>query len=110
MPGAVSALVYAAIIVAWALYRPADAPPVTGYSWKDRALSLPGISPILIVVVIIMSAIYNGWATPTEAGALGALVVFILAIARGTGMKTVRDALMEAAKLRKSLKKNKSKP
>ncbi len=99
LPGAVSALVYAGIIIVWALYRPADAPPVTGYTWGDRARSLPGISPILVVVVIIMSAIYNGWATPTEAGALGALVVFLLALLRGTKLHTIKDALMEAAKL-----------
>ncbi len=99
LPGAVSALIYAAIIVVWAMYKPSDAPAVTGYSWKDRALSLPGISPIFIVVAIIMSAIYNGWATPTEAGALGATVVFVMALFRGTRFQTIRDALMEAAKL-----------
>ena len=60
LPEAVSALIYAAIIIVWALFRPGDGPAVTGYTWKDRALALPGISPILLVVVIIMSAIYKG--------------------------------------------------
>ena len=46
-----------------------------------------------------MSAIYNGWATPTEAGALGAMVVFLLALLRGTRLSTIRDSLMESAKL-----------
>lgn len=99
LPGAVSALVYAAIIIAWAKYRPNDGPSVSGYTWTERFQSLPGISPIIIVVFIIMSAIYNGWATPTEAGALGAFVIFILAFARGTKLGTMKNALMEAAKL-----------
>ncbi len=99
LPGAVSALIYAAIIVCWTLYKPEDGPPVSGYSWKERVYSLPGISPIFIVVLIIMSAIYNGWATPTEAGALGALVVFVIALFRGTRFKTIKSALMESAKL-----------
>jgi tripartite ATP-independent transporter DctM subunit len=99
LPGAVSALIYALIIIVWALYRPDDGPAVTGYTWKERALSLPGISPIFLVVAIIMSAIYNGWATPTEAGALGAMVVFLIALFRGTSFHTIRDALMESAKL-----------
>ena len=99
LPGAVSALTYAAIIVIWALYKPGDAPSVKGFTWKERALALPGISPIFLVVAIIMSAIYTGWATPTEAGALGAMVVFIMALMRGTRFTTIRDALMEAAKL-----------
>ena len=99
LPGAVSALVYAGIIVVWAKRHPEAAPSVSGFSWTERFQSLPGISPILIVVFIIMSAIYNGWATPTEAGALGALVIFVLALARGTKLGTMKGALMEAAKL-----------
>ncbi|MEP0944315.1 MAG: TRAP transporter large permease [Rhizobiaceae bacterium] len=99
LPGAVSALVYAGIIMVWAKRHPKAAPAVSGFTWTERFQSLPGISPIIIVVVIIMSAIYNGWATPTEAGALGALVIFILALARGTKLGTMKGALMEAAKL-----------
>jgi tripartite ATP-independent transporter DctM subunit len=99
LPGAVSALVYAGIIIVWAIYKPSAGPAVKGYTWGDRVKSLPGISPILIVVIIIMSAIYNGWATPTEAGALGAAVVFVMSIMRGTKFSTLKSALMESAKL-----------
>lgn len=99
LPGLVSALIYAAIIIVWALMRPGDAPAVKGYTWGDRIKSLPGVAPIFIVVLIIMSAIYQGWATPTEAGALGAMVVFILALFKRTSFTTIRGALMESAKL-----------
>ncbi len=99
LPGAVSALVYAGIIIVWALYKPEAGPAVKGYTWKDRVLVIPGIFPIALVVFIIMSAIYNGWATPTEAGSLGAAVVFIISIMRGTKMATLKSALMESAKL-----------
>lgn len=99
LPGAVSALIYAGIIICWTMYKPDDGPSVSGYTWKDRVYALPGISPIFIVVLIIMSAIYNGWATPTEAGALGAMVVFIIALFRGTRAATIKSALMESAKL-----------
>ena len=99
LPGLVSALIYAAIIVVWAKMKPEVAPAVGGYTWKERFASLPGVSPIFLVVFIIMSAIYQGWATPTEAGALGATVVFILALFKGTRVSTIRGALMESAKL-----------
>jgi len=99
LPGLVSALIYAGIIIVWAKFKPQDAPAVTGYTWTDRIKSLPGISPIFFVVFIIMSAIYQGWATPTEAGALGAMVVFLIALGRGTKLKTIKGALMESAKL-----------
>ncbi|MEX3008399.1 TRAP transporter large permease [Hoeflea sp. TYP-13] len=99
LPGLVSALIYAAIIVAWSLRKPEAAPSVSGFSWGERFATLPGLFPIMLVVLIIISAIYNGWATPTEAGALGAGVVFVMALFRGTGAKTIRSALMESAKL-----------
>lgn len=99
LPGAVSALIYAAIIILWARFRPETAPTVSGFTWKERFATLPGISPIMLVVFIIISAIYNGWATPTEAGALGAAVVFCLALMKGTRVKTIYGALMESAKL-----------
>lgn len=99
LPGVVSALIYAGIIIVWAMMRPGDAPSVSGFTWGERVKSLPGIAPIFLVVFIIISAIYAGWATPTEAGALGAAVVFLLALARGTKWHDIRGSLMESAKL-----------
>jgi TRAP-type C4-dicarboxylate transport system permease large subunit len=55
--------------------------------------------PIMAVVIIIISAIYLGWATPTEAGALGAFIVLIMALWRGMSRSTLNEALMETAKL-----------
>ena len=99
LPGLFSAFVYGTIIVVWAKFRPEQAPSVPASSWKERFESLPGVSPILLVVLIIISAIYGGWATPTEAGALGAAVVFVLALVKGAGVKTIKNSLMESAKL-----------
>lgn len=99
LPGIVSALVYAGIIVLWSIAKPEQAPSVKGFTWGERFASLPGVSPILAVVVIIMGSIYTGWATPTEAGALGAFVILVLAIARGTKLKAIKGSLMESAKL-----------
>ena len=99
LPGIFSAFVYAGIIVVWAMLKPGSAPSVAGYTWGERMRTLPGISPILIVVIIIMTSIYSGWATPTEAGALGAAVVFVLAIMRGTPLSAIKNSLMESAKL-----------
>ena len=43
--------------------------------------------------------IYGGYGTPTEAGALGAFVVFVIALAQGMKWHQLKGALMEAAKL-----------
>ncbi len=99
LPGIVSALVYVALIVGMSAINPKLGRPITGFTWRQRWRSLPGTTPIFAVVVIIFSAMYFGWATPTEAGALGAFVVFVLALIRGMRMKGLRDALLESAKL-----------
>jgi tripartite ATP-independent transporter DctM subunit len=99
LPGIVSAFIYAAIIVVWALLKPGHAPSVSGYTWGERMRTIPGISPIFLVVIIIMTSIYGGWATPTEAGALGAAIVFALALVRGTPLSAIKNSLMESAKL-----------
>ena len=99
LPGLVSAIVYGAIIVVWAMLRPHEAPSIHGFTWKERMVSLPPLTPIFLVVVIIISAIYQGWATPTESGALGAAVVFLVALIRGTKMGDISRSLMETAKL-----------
>ena len=99
LPGLVSAIIYAAIIMGWSRFNPELGPPVKGFTWGDRFAALPGITPIFIVVAIIITAIYDGWATPTEAGALGAFVVFVIALWRGMKFATVKESLMETAKL-----------
>ena len=99
LPGAVSALIYAALVVGLARWRGNLGPRVGGFSWRQRFAALPGATPILLVVFIIVYSIYFGWATPTEAGALGAFVVLIMALAQGMKWRDLRGALMEAAKL-----------
>jgi len=99
LPGITSALIYAALIIGMAKFKPSLGQPLTGFSWGDRMKSLPGTFPIFLVVVIIFTAMYEGWATPTEAGALGAAVVFVMAMVKGMKVASLRDALLETAKL-----------
>ena len=99
LPGIVSAIVYIAIIVTISTINPSLGRPITGFTWRQRWKSVPGTLPIIAVVVIIFTAMYYGWATPTEAGALGAFVVFVLALFHGMRWKSLREALLESAKL-----------
>jgi tripartite ATP-independent transporter DctM subunit len=99
LPGIVSALVYVALIVGMAKLNPSLGRPIRGYTWAQRWKSVPGTFPIIAVVLIIFSAMYFGWATPTEAGALGAFVVFALALLHGMRWRGLRDSLLESAKL-----------
>ncbi|MCB1385143.1 MAG: TRAP transporter large permease [Nitratireductor sp.] len=99
LPGLVSAVIYAILIVGMAMRRKSLGPPVTGFSWKERFESVPGTLPIAFVVFIIIYCIYAGWGTPTEAGALGAFVVLVMSVAKGTNWAQLKGALIESAKL-----------
>lgn len=103
IPGAFSALVYALLIVGIAVIFKSVGPPVTGYTWKERFVSLPPALPIVAVVVIIIFFVYNpfgdAWGTPTEGGAVGAFIVFLMALYRGMRWKELKSALIETAKL-----------
>ncbi len=104
LPGAFSALVYGVLIVGMAVAVRNFGPPVSGFSWVERFRSLPPVFPIFFVVAIIILFIYNpfggdAWGTPTEGGALGAFVVFVMAVYRGMRWPQLRSALMETAKL-----------
>ena len=104
IPGAFSALVYGALIVGLALTIPNFGPPVGGFTWKERFVSLPPALPIFFVVFIIIVFIYNpfggdAWGTPTEGGAIGAFVVFCMAVYRGMRWQKLKEALLETAKL-----------
>jgi len=99
IPGIVSAIIYAGLIIFMASRNPELGPAVKGFTWNDRMKSLPGTFPVLFVVFIIFFSMYTGTATPTEAGAIGSMVVFVMALLGGMKLNTLKGALLETARL-----------
>ncbi|HAY91916.1 MAG TPA: C4-dicarboxylate ABC transporter permease [Rhodobacteraceae bacterium] len=104
IPGAFSAVVYGLLIIGIAVIFKSVGPPVTGFTWQQRFESLPGALPIVAVILIIICFVYNhfgedAWGTPTEGGAIGAFIVFFMAILRKKRLNEFKDALIETAKL-----------
>ncbi|MDA4846847.1 TRAP transporter large permease [Hoeflea poritis] len=104
IPGAFSALIYGLLIIGLALTIRGFGPAVRGFTWKERIVSLPPVLPIFFVVITIILFVYNpfggdAWGTPTEGGAIGAFVVFLMAVFRGMRWPQLKDALLETAKL-----------
>ena len=99
VPGVISAIIYAMLIVGQCSIKPELGRAIPFPPMGEAIRTLPGTLPIVLVVGIIFSAMYAGWATPTEAGALGAFVVLVIALFRGMKWGALQDALMETAKL-----------
>jgi tripartite ATP-independent transporter DctM subunit len=103
IPGVFSAVIYAILIIGIAVVFKSVGPPVRGFTWKQRFESLPPALPIVAVVVMIVMFVYNpfgeAWGTPTEGGAVGAFIVFLMALFRGMRWGQLKEALIESAKL-----------
>src|SRR6188508_1235593 len=79
IPGFVLSILFMATVLAACLWRPAwgGTPVVT--SWEARIRTLPGLLPPLVILAAVIGSIYIGWATATEAAALGILAAFAYA-------------------------------
>ncbi|ATI41061.1 C4-dicarboxylate ABC transporter permease [Pacificitalea manganoxidans] len=104
LPGAFSAVIYGSMVVIMAMVWKKLGPPVRGFTWGDRFRALPGALPIFAVILLIILFIYNpfggdAWGTPTEGGALGAFLIFVIALVRGMRWREFKSALLETAKL-----------
>ena len=79
IPGFVLSILFMATVLIACLWRPAwgGTPVVT--SWEARIRTLPGLLPPLVILAAVIGSIYIGWATATEAAALGILAAFAYA-------------------------------
>ncbi|MEM6674515.1 MAG: TRAP transporter large permease subunit [Planctomycetota bacterium] len=105
IPGLLLAGLYAAYVALVAWRRPSAAPclpaserDVTGAALVRRVLAV--LVPPLALILIVLGSIFAGVATPTKAGALGAVGALLLAaIGRRLTFVGLRESVEETAKL-----------
>jgi len=86
VPGVMLAALYALFVAAVAMFRPAAAPALPA---AERDLTAGALMrrvvlvmiPPLVLILLVLGSIFIGLATPTEAGALGAVGAMLLAAA-----------------------------
>lgn len=99
LPGLVLAGLYLALIAGLALARPAMMPPVAPLPGQQGlpamfAAILRSLVPPLVLLGLSLGSMFAGFATPTEAGAYGALGAMIIARVRGRlDMALLRQAV-----------------
>ncbi len=71
IPGALMAAVFSLVIFVACVIRRDLAPTHPKASWAARWSSLVHLAPTLVLFGLVVGSIYAGWATPTEASALG---------------------------------------
>jgi tripartite ATP-independent transporter DctM subunit len=82
IPGLIIALFFIGVIYGWARINPAIAPMSERSTWKARMGSIPDVLWVLLVFVVVVGGIMQGYFTPSEAGAVGTFAVLLLAVAK----------------------------
>jgi tripartite ATP-independent transporter DctM subunit len=84
LPGFIIASLFALYVMIRCYFNPSMGPPCSEkYAWPVKLKALRGaIAPILIIFAVLGS-IYTGFATPTEAAAIGVLAVLVTTVTTG---------------------------
>ena len=101
LPGLTLALAYIVIVIALVKLDPTLAPvSPASVPWREKFSSLLGVWEPLAVFLLVMGGIYGGFFTPTEAGAIGATVLFIIAfLKKKLNWSNLIAALQEAVRI-----------
>jgi len=100
IPGIMLSALYTGYAMIRARMNPELGPPLPederAENWQEIAKEIAlGIIPPMVLIVLTLGSILWGWATPTEASAMGALGSFLLALFTGKlNFNMVRRALM----------------
>jgi tripartite ATP-independent transporter DctM subunit len=103
IPGLILATLYAALIFFWTSIAPHAAPPYRVQAvplGEKLRLVLLDVVPMLLVIVLVIGIMVAGYATPTEAAAVGCLAVMVLAACyRALSWKSFRKSVDAALRV-----------
>ncbi|HBT33945.1 MAG TPA: C4-dicarboxylate ABC transporter [Pusillimonas sp.] len=103
-PGLLLAALYMVYIFVLCMIKPKLAPPMgVDEAPADKAalwsLIFRSFIPPVFLIVLVLGSIFLGWATPTEAGGVGAFGAILLAAAkRNLNFPVLKDVLLRSAK------------
>lgn len=94
IPGILSALMFAGMIIIRVKLNPSLAPPVQEtFDEAQKKAAFADVWPLPVLIIGTLVGIFIGWFTPTEGAAIGAALAILLAWVKGTLSK---DAIKEA--------------
>ena len=105
IPGLILVLLYATYLLSRALYQPKSA-PATSVETDSGPLLVAlskGLAPPLFLITAVLGSILLGYATPTEAAAVGAMGALILAILYRALKRKILQEIMRATLLTTSM-------
>ena len=100
LPGLGLAIAFMAVTAILCLLRPQLGGVRRTFPFPQMLRALIDLVPILILFGLIVGSIYRGWATPTEAAAVGVAGAFVIAAAfGGVSLSMLRESLLGTIKI-----------
>jgi len=99
IPGIMLTLLFVGLIAVRVMARPELAPRPEKVLLKRRILSIMGMWPIVVTIMIVLGGIYLGVMTPTEAAGVGAFTALVFTLAyRQLNWSVLKMCLRETVK------------
>ncbi len=94
LPGILAAGLYMGYLALRGVINPAVTPDDhKTYTMADKIRLLPKVVPVMLLILLVLGTIYTGWATPTEASAIGVLGSLLLGAFSGA---LTRESFLES--------------
>lgn len=85
VPGIVLAALFMAYVAGWSLLRPSEVPKITErMSFAEKMRESRFLIPVILLILTVIGSMYLGFATATEAAAIGVIGALALAAAQGS--------------------------
>lgn len=83
LPGLLTAGIYAVMIITRCWANPTLAPKIDhSYTMREKVAALKEVWPLPLLITGVIGSIYSGIATPTEAGAVGAILSMVIGLSQ----------------------------
>ncbi len=101
LPGLLLASLFSGYIMVWALRHPGQVPAADGqFTFMEKLSASRSLIPVVSLIAAVLGSIYSGFATATEAAAVGVVGSLVISALQGSmNWATFRDALMGATRL-----------
>lgn len=81
VPALMIAALFMAVIAGWVSLKPEIAPRAEKATWGERWAIVPQILVVAVIFGIVIGGMMTGFFSPTEAGTIGTVAIFLLALA-----------------------------
>lgn len=100
LPGMLLASLFMLYVAGWSFVRPHEVPKIADkMSFGEKLAESRFLIPIVLLIIVVIGSMYGGYATATEAAAIGVVGSLTLAAFQGSmSMSTFIDSLLGATR------------